>query len=355
MSLAPLKILQLVGSPTDADYCELSELYARASVAALAGKRFDFRFAHISPDGTWRFPDGLSANDIAAAKPVAFIDAVGQLSALNVDCALPQMFCYSGVSNYRALLDLLDIPYLGNRATQMSIAADKIQTKAIVAVAGVAVPSALTFRRGDAAHNYRGEFPVIVKPNNSDNSDGIALVGSQTKFPRAIDIAFGYSATVLVERYIEAGREVRCGIVERDGRLICLPLEEYRIDPAERPVRLRRNKLPRTDGGAMKLGAADPQESWIVDLEDPIVDAVHAAGISAYRALGLRQYGLFDFRIDPAGAPWFLEAGPYCSFAPDSVIVKMMAAHGSPLFEFFANSVADLLQIDLFDTFLNGA
>jgi D-alanine-D-alanine ligase len=41
---------------------------------------------------------------------------------------------------------------------------------------------------------------------------------------------------------------------------------------------------------------------------------------AAHQALGFRQYSLFDFRIDPDGRPWFLEA-VYCSFAPDSVIV----------------------------------
>ncbi|MDT7743739.1 MAG: D-alanine-D-alanine ligase, partial [Actinomycetota bacterium] len=40
-----------------------------------------------------------------------------------------------------------------------------------------------------------------------------------------------------------------------------------------------------------------------------------------------RDYGLFDFRVDPDGRPWFLEAGLYCSFARTSVVV-MMAAQG---------------------------
>jgi D-alanine-D-alanine ligase len=62
--------------------------------------------------------------------------------------------------------------------------------------------------------------------------------------------------------------------------------------------------------------------------EDPVVSAVWQAARACYRALGCRHYGLFDFRIDPAGRPWFLEAGPYCSFAPASVIAKMAAAEG---------------------------
>jgi len=52
-------------------------------------------------------------------------------------------------------------------------------------------------------------------------------------------------------------------------------------------------------------------------------------------ALGCRHYSLFDFRIDPNGKPWFLEAGPYCSFAPSSVIAVMAAATGIGVRELF--------------------
>ncbi len=42
---------------------------------------------------------------------------------------------------------------------------------------------------------------------------------------------------------------------------------------------------------------------------------------------------LFDFRLDPQGQPWFLEAGLYCSFSPKSVIASMAKAAGIPLDE----------------------
>ena len=53
--------------------------------------------------------------------------------------------------------------------------------------------------------------------------------------------------------------------------------------------------------------------------------------ITSTRDGRVTHLGARDFRIDPDGVPWFLEAGPYCSFAPSSVIVKMAAAHGYSL------------------------
>ena len=52
-----------------------------------------------------------------------------------------------------------------------------------------------------------------------------------------------------------------------------------------------------------------------------------------HQALGCRHYSLFDFRIDPQGQPWFLEAGLYCSFSPKSVISMMAQAKGISLDE----------------------
>ena len=58
-----------------------------------------------------------------------------------------------------------------------------------------------------------------------------------------------------------------------------------------------------------------------------------------HAALGCRHYSLFDFRIDPAGQPWFLEAGLYCSFARQSVIPTMAAAAGLPVPDLFAAAI----------------
>ena len=76
--------------------------------------------------------------------------------------------------------------------------------------------------------------------------------------------------------------------------------------------------------------AKDRAHAWIVDPSDPVTARVWAAARQCHEALGCRHYGLFDFRVDPDGQPWFLEAGLYCSFARQSVIAVMAAAAGSP-------------------------
>ncbi len=135
----------------------------------------------------------------------------------------------------------------------------------------------------------------------------------------------------LVESYVELGREVRCGVARvRDGELVCLPLEEYAVDPVAKPIRGQRDKLrpqrrrrPGPGGqGRRRTRGSSPDD-------DPVTERVWAAARAAATSRsGCRHYSLFDFRIDPDGKPWFLEAGLYCSYAPSSVIAVMAAAAG---------------------------
>ncbi len=338
---APLRVLQLVGSPTNAAYRDLSELYARGCINAVGDPaRYAFVIAHVSPDGAWRFPTTLDADAIAAAPPVTIADAVATLARSAVDVALPQMFCLAGMTDMRALLDVLAIPYVGNRAATMALAANKAMAKAVVAAAGVDVPRSQLVRAGEPVSL---DVPYVVKPNAADNSEGVTLVTDPREETVALRDALAFGDEVLVEAFVPLGREVRCAVVARDGELFCPPLEEYFVDPVTRPVRRAADKLKRDDRGELTLAAKTRSESWIVAGDDPIVPAVQAAARRAYVALGSRHYNLFDFRIDPHGRPWFLESGPYCSFSPQSVVVTMMTAAGIPLERFLADAIGDAL------------
>ena len=339
--MAALEILCLVGSPTSDFFRELSELYARGCLDALDDPaRHVITLAHVSPGPVWRLPVSLDPAAVAAAPALSLAEALTVLASRRFDVGLPQMFCPAGMTDYRALLDLMGLPYLGNRPAQMALAADKWRARALAAAAGVAVPNGELLLPGAQP---QVTAPAVVKPPGADNSDGVSLVLSPDEFPAALAAAFAHGPTVIVETYIELGREVRCGVLERHGALHCLPLEEYFVDTAERPIRRRNDKLKRDARGVLNLAAKTRTESWIVDGGDPIVASVHAAARRCHAALGCRHYSLFDFRIDPAGRCWFLEAGLYCSFSPQSVITTMAAASGIGIDQLFDDVAAEAI------------
>jgi D-alanine-D-alanine ligase len=340
--MSGLRILQLVGSAYNDFYCDLSRLYAQDCLTAMTGERspYEFEIAYVTPDLQWRFPDSLSLEDIAAAQPMAVFDAVELITKQNIDLVLPQMFCIPGMTHYRALFDLLKIPYVGNTPDVMAIAAHKARAKAIVAAAGVKVPRGELLRLGDIPTIPP---PAVVKPASADNSLGVVLVKDVSEYDAALKEAFAYAEEVIVETFIELGREVRCGIIVEQGELVGLPLEEYLVDPKEKPIRNYGDKLQQTADGNLHLTAKDNIKAWILDPSDPITTTVQQVAKKCHQALGCRHYSLFDFRIDPKGEPWFLEAGLYCSFTPKSVISCMAKAAGI--------SVNELLAIAIDETF----
>ncbi len=337
-----LNILHLVGSAHNDFYCDLSRLYAQDCLTATAEPSlYNFQIAYITPDRLWRFPHSLSREDIALTKPIPLFDAIQFLTMQNIDIMLPQMFCIPGMTQYRALFDLLNIPYIGNTPDIMAIAAHKARAKAIVEAAGVKVPRGELLRQGDVPTITP---PAVVKPASSDNSLGVVLVKDVTEYDAALKKAFEYADEVIVEEFIELGREVRCGIIAKDGELVGLPLEEYLVDPDEKPIRNYADKLRQTDDGDLHLTAKDNIKAWIVDPNDPITQKVQEVAKKCHQALGCRHYSLFDFRIDPKGQPWFLEAGLYCSFAPKSVISSMAKAAGIPLNDLLITAINETLS-----------
>ncbi|MHC5730790.1 MAG: D-alanine--D-alanine ligase family protein, partial [Nostoc sp.] len=132
-------------------YCDLSWGYAQDGLYNLSNfaSCHDLQIAYITPDGQWRFPRSLSTEDMAAAKRISLPEAIQFIMSQNIDLVIPHMYCIPGMTHYRALFDLLKIPYIGNTPDVMAIAAHKGKAKAIVAAAGVKVPFGELLRQGD--------------------------------------------------------------------------------------------------------------------------------------------------------------------------------------------------------------
>lgn len=334
-----LRVLHLVGSAVSDFLCDLSRLYAQDCLESTADiTRYEFHIAYVTPDRRWRFPVDLSSAAIRSAVAMTVADAVHYISTLALDVVLPQMFCVPGMTSYRALFDVLGVPLIGNNADVMALAANKAKARAVVAAAGVLVPAGEVLRRGERPSIA---LPVVVKPAHGDNSLGVTLVRHHAAYDNALHSAFTHSDEVLVETFIELGREVRCGVIVRRGELICLPLEEYDVNGATKPIRTFDDKISRNGDGELNLVAKVSARAWMVNPTDPITQRVWDAAKVCHRALGCRHYSLFDFRIDPDGQPWFLEAGLYSSFAKKSVISVMAQAAGIPLGELFASTIQE--------------
>ena len=246
------------------------------------------------------------------------------------------MFCLPGMTTYRALFDVLGIPYVGNPPDVMALGADKAKARAVVAAAGVAVPGGRGAPRGrapaadPAGRRQTGGRRQLARCHAGPQPRGVRRgVGRRRS---RIPTGCWWSSTSSW-----AGRSAAASLV-RDGELICLPLEEYNVDPS----RPSDGTPTRSRGPTAASWSWSPRTPRGRGSSIPPTRSRRRCGRRrgrCHEALGCRHYSLFDFRIDPAGRPWFLEAGLYCSFARKSVVAMMAEAAGIPLGELFATAV----------------
>lgn len=331
------KILFLAGSPTDDFHADLSRVYASDCLQSLVGlASHELSIAWFSPDGLVRFPKTLQRNEIATARPVSLIEACQEIVRSDFDAVVPQMFCPRGMTDYRSLFETFGIPLVGNSSLSMANTMDKAKSRAIAKMSNVPIPEGQVI---SDLTEFDVELPVVVKPARADNSHGITLANTIEDLTEAFRHAQKFDDKIVIERFVPLGREVRCATLVRDGKIMCLPLQEYQMDPDDQPIRDEASKLTRTEDGSLDLTSKLRPTSWIVDVEDPATAAVWSIARQCHEAFECRDYGLFDFRIDPEGHPFFLEAGLYCSFAPKSIVAAVAEAAGIPLADLFIHCV----------------
>jgi len=323
------RVLHLVGSRQDDFYFDLSLVYSRACVDCpdLDRERFEFLFAVVHRDGRWSFPLDLGEKSVASAKRVSFAAAVARLEELAIDVMVPHMFCVEGMTRFRSLFDMLEIPFLGNHEYTIWPATDKSTTKSLLAGCGVPVPKGELLEKGLKERPSEVKVPLVVKPCNEDNSRGITLVKRQEDLAKALEYAFSFDSRVVVDEYI-AGREVRCAVVEEeDGSLFVLPKLEYFLQDIRTAAhKLATDSSGKLDSDAIRKAKKDGDRKCPADLSPVLHERIDRAVKEAHRALQCRHYSLYDIRIDAEEQPYILEACFFCSFSPLSVI-PAMAAH----------------------------
>jgi D-alanine-D-alanine ligase len=331
-------VVHLCGSRASEYYEGVSAYYAsQCFEQVVTHGSFDNRIAMVHMDGSWSFPDDFSSEAKSAARRVDLPEAMQTLKDMSPSAVVPHMFCFPGMTTYRALFDALGTPLVGNDAGVMALSTNKAQSRAVVAAGGVRVPEAEILRKGDRP---KMDPPFVLKPCNEDNSMGITLFTGKDgqSLEEALDTAFSFDSEVLCERYIELGREVRCAVLEQeDGSLELLPCLEYFMSE-ENPIRSSNDKLV-TDARGVPVTVTTGGRKCPADIDDELREKLRHLAVNSHRALGCRDYSLYDVRIDPQGEPYFLEACLYCSFAPKSVIVGMCAGKGQQQQEVFETLV----------------
>ena len=112
----------------------------------------------------------------------------------------------------QALLDVNGVKYTGSGYLGSALAMNKGVSKKLFAASGIPTPPGVTVTKSEPPYADIG-FPCVVKPCSGGSSVGTSIVNDAQQYEEALNFAFKYEQTVIVEKYIK-GRELTVGVLD---------------------------------------------------------------------------------------------------------------------------------------------
>ncbi len=124
-----------------------------------------------------------------------------------------------------ALLDFFSIKYIGPRVDASVFSYDKRYTKYLADAVGVKSVQ-YEILHIDRHANIQIPFPIIVKPSRLGSSIGVSIVKEEGELDYALDTAFEYDKTLLIEPFIEDVKEYNLAGYKAKGEMHYSIVEE---------------------------------------------------------------------------------------------------------------------------------
>ncbi len=237
-----------------------------------------------------------------------------------------------------ALLDLLGQPYTGPDALAIGLCLHKVKCKHVLSGQGIATPEYVLVSSIEelespemAATLETLQYPYFLKLAREDASIGIEasnrVVDPARLRSRAAELLSQYGQAVLGERYIE-GREVNVTVIGNGTDLGILPLHE--IDFGKMPEGRPRivSYAAKWDENHVDYEGTKPVP--MKDLGPELTQSITDTAKRAFSALGLRDFGRIDLRIDAEGKSWVIDVNPNCDLSPDAGVARAAEYGGMP-------------------------
>ena len=223
----------------------------------------------------------------------------------------------------QGLLELLDVPYVGSGVLASAVCLDKVVAKDLLAGAAIAQVD----YAGVGATRWAADpdgvlhdlaslgLPVFVKPARLGSSVGIAKVVSAADLRAALDAAFVYDPSVIVEA-MSTGIEVECSVLGATGAArasepgeILLESDWYDFAAKYEP-----------DGMRLEVPAG---------ISPPARDRLRAMALAAFDRFGCSGLARADFFVE-GEAVLLNELNTMPGFTTTSVYAKLWDASGVP-------------------------
>ena len=255
--------------------------------------------------------------DVAAIDVTDINSLINDIKNAHVDIvfiALHGKFGEDGT--IQGMLEENGIPYTGSGVSASRVAMDKVRSRELFQKEGLSVPRCIVL---NSHSQKRGRhtclssdvcLPYIVKPSSQGSSIGLSLVETEDKLKKAIDLAYKYDDTVIVEEYI-SGKEVTVAILNDK------PLPVINIVPGRRFY----------DYNA-KYKSNSTRYICPANLGRREYKRVQESALIAHKCLGCKSFSRVDMILKEDGTPVVLEVNTIPGLTSKSLLPKAAKAAG---------------------------
>lgn len=299
---------------------------AMAVIKALDLEKFEIYPIYISEEGNWVKGPQLTSpvdhvkalefnqdnnNKNATLAPALFEDTTkGEV----LDVIFPLLHGPNGEDGtVQGLLEVLNLPYVGNGVLASAAGMDKVMMKNVFAHAGLAQVDYVWFIRNDweksrdAAYEKVEEnlgYPCFVKPANLGSSVGISKCTNRTELEAAFIEAFQFDRKIIVEQ----------GVVAREIEIAVLGNDEPECSVAGEIV-------PKKDFYDYKAKYEDGDTALIIpaEISDEEYNHFKSMAVTAFKALDCSGLVRADFFLTKDGKALINEVNTMPGFTPFSM------------------------------------
>lgn len=299
---------------------------ALAVIKALDLEKFEIHPIYINVDGAWIKGPQLNepAENVAALEfsqgnqlsPLSLAPALFQAEKQEqpLDVIFPLLHGPNGEDGtVQGLLELLNLPYVGNGVLASAAGMDKVMMKNVFAQAGLAQVDYVAFIKTEW-ENAREEayskveetlgYPCFVKPANLGSSVGISKCSNRAELEAAFVEAFQFDRKIIIEEGVVA-REIEIGVLGNDHPE-CSVVGEI---------------VPKKDFYDYKAKYEDGETALIIpaDISEEEYSRIKEMAIRAFKALDCSGLVRADFFLTKDGKALINEVNTMPGFTPFSM------------------------------------
>jgi D-alanine-D-alanine ligase len=216
-----------------------------------------------------------------------------------------------------AMLEMLQIPYLGSDPLTLGICLDKARAKEILAYNRIPTAPFTVVRSMEEFEDMRVRFPSMVKPLHEGSSKGI-YNSSVVRTPEELEhevrtVLSTYREPALVEEFLP-GREFTVALLGNGDDVRVLPIVEIKFEALPAGV----NPIYSYEAKWIWDTTEKPLEIFEcpAKLEPKLQEEIESLCLNAYRVLGCRDWSRIDVRLDGVGRGHILEINPLPGILP---------------------------------------